>query len=233
VDLTWSFGPDTLYWPTSPSTFELKNLFHGETPGGFFYAANTFCEPEHGGTHLDAPIHFAEGARTADQVPLEQLVAPAVVIDVRAKTAADRDYRLLPEDVAAWEAAHGRIPKGSIVLLRTGWGQRWPDRVRYFGSDRPGDASDLHFPAYGAEATRLLVHDRAIAALGVDSASIDHGPSKDFIVHQIAMKANVPAFENVAHLEELPETGAWIVALPMKIAGGSGGPLRIVALLPR
>jgi len=238
VDLTWPFDATTLYWPTSPTGFTLDSLHHGPTPGGYFYAANTFCAPEHGGTHLDAPIHFAEGKRTADQVPLDQLIAPAIVIDVTARTSADPDYRLTVDDLAAWEHAHGRIPRGIIVLLRTGWGSRWPDRASYFGSagqsgaGGQGGADNLHFPAYGADAARLLVNDRGVAALGVDSASIDHGPSKDFIVHQIAMAADVPAFENVAHLDQVPETGAFIAALPMKIAGGSGGPLRIVAFVP-
>lgn len=232
VDLTYAFDDKTLYWPTSPTTFKLDRLSYGKTEAGFFYASNAFCTPEHGGTHLDAPIHFAEGKRTADQIPLEQLIGPAVVIDVSAKAAADPDYRLTAEDVRAWETKNGAIPKDSIVLLRTGWGKRWPDRKRYLGDDKPGDASNLHFPSYGAEAARYLVEQRKVGVLGVDTASIDHGPSKDFIVHQIANGANVPGLENVANLESLPETGAWIIALPMKIAGGSGGPVRVVALVP-
>jgi kynurenine formamidase/D-alanyl-D-alanine dipeptidase len=231
VDLTWPFDATTLYWPTSPSGFELKPLSHGATPGGWFYSANTFCAPEHGGTHLDAPNHFSEKGRTSDQVPLEQLIGPAVVIDVRAKTAGDPDYRLTAADLRDWEATHGTIAKGSIVLLRTGWGERWPDRKRYFGDATPGDASHLHFPSYGREAAEILVGARGVAAIGVDTASIDYGPSQDFIVHQVAMRANVPGLENVAHLEALPETGAWVAALPMKIAGGSGGPARIVAFI--
>ena len=233
VDLTHPFDEKTLYWPTSPTTFKLDRLSYGKTEAGFFYASNAFCTPEHGGTHLDAPIHFAEGKRTADQIPLEQLIGPAVVIDVSAKAAADPDYRMTLEDLRAWEAKHGAIQPGAIVLLRTGWGARWPDRKRYLGDDKPGDASNLHFPSYGAEAARVLVEQRKVGVLGVDTASIDHGPSKDFIVHQIANGANVPGLENVAHLEELPATGVWVIALPMKIAGGSGGPVRIVALVPR
>jgi kynurenine formamidase len=233
VDLTHPFDEKTLYWPTAPSTFQLNRLSFGKTEAGFFYAANAFCTPEHGGTHLDAPIHFAEGRRTVDQIPVGQLIAPAVVIDVRAKAAADADYRLVVADVQAWEARHGPIPQGAVVLLRTGWGERWPDRKRYLGDDKPGDASNLHFPAYGEEAARYLVERRKVGALGVDTASIDHGPSKDFIVHQIANGADVPGLENVARLEELPEKGAWVIALPMKIAGGSGGPVRIVALVPQ
>jgi kynurenine formamidase len=232
VDLTHSFDDKTIYWPTAPTNFQLNRLSYGKTEAGFFYAANAFCTPEHGGTHLDAPIHFAEGRRTADQIPVEQLIGPAVVIDVSAKAAADPDYRLTAEDVKAWEARHGAVLQGAIVLLRTGWGKRWPDRKRFLGDDKPGDASNLHFPSYGAEAARYLVAQRKVGALGVDTASIDHGPSKDFIVHQIANGANVPGLENVANLEELPETGAWVIALPMKIAGGSGGPVRVVGLVP-
>jgi len=233
VDLTHPFDDRTLYWPTSPSTFKLERLSYGTTPGGWFYAANALCAPEHGGTHLDAPIHFGEGRHTADQVPLEQLVAPAVVIDVSAKTAADRDYRLTRQDVLDFERRHARIAPGTIVLLRTGWGRFWPDRKAYLGDDTPNDASKLSFPSYGEDAARILVEERRAAALGVDVASIDYGRSQDFIVHRVAAAANVPGFENLAGLEALPPRGATVIALPMKIAGGSGGPLRAIALVPK
>jgi len=233
VDLTYPFGEDTIYWPTAPSGFELEQLAHGPTDAGFFYAANAFSAPEHGGTHLDAPVHFAEGQRTAAEIPVQELIGPAVVIDVAEPAAADPDYRLQPGDVAAWESEHGEVPAGSIVLLRTGWGERWPDRKRYLGDDTPGDASNLHFPSYGEEAARRLVDERDVAVLGVDTASIDYGPSTDFPVHRVAAEANVAGLENVAHLDRLPATGAWVMALPMKIAGGTGGPARIVALVPR
>ncbi|HMK73188.1 MAG TPA: cyclase family protein [Myxococcaceae bacterium] len=231
VDLSHPFDEKTIYWPTSPSRFELKRLSFGETPGGWFYAANSLCTPEHGGTHLDAPIHFDKDGKTVDQIPLRQLIAPAVVIDISAKAAADPDYRLSLEDVRSWEKLHGNIPSGAIVLLRTGWGKRWPDRKRYLGDETPGDASKLHFPSYGKESAEYLVLQRHVAGLGLDTASIDHGPSKDFIVHRIAAAAGVPGLENLANLDQVPVTGAWIVALPMKIAGGSGAPLRVVALL--
>lgn len=232
VDLSHPFAADTLYWPTSPTRFDLTTLASGVTEGGWFYSANSFCAPEHGGTHLDAPIHFAQGRRTTDQIPVRQLVAPAVVIDVSKAAAQDADYRLSVADVRAWEKKHGTIPGGAIVLLRTGWSARWPDRRRYFGDDAPGDAANLHFPSLGAAAATLLVRDRKVGALGVDTASIDHGPSKDFPVHRIAAEANVPGLENLTGLAALPESGAWVIALPMKIAGGSGGPLRAVALVP-
>lgn len=232
IDLTWPFDERTLYWPTSPSAFELKQLSYGPTPGGWFYAANAICTPEHGGTHLDAPIHFAEGRKTADEIPLRQLIAPAIVIDVADKAANNADYRLTADDVRAWESAHGAIEPGTIVLLRTGWSARWPDRKAYFGDDTPGATDNLHFPSYGEDAARLLV-ERGVAALGVDTASIDYGQSRDFIVHRVANGENIPGFENVANLERLPARGAWVIALPMKIAKGSGGPLRIVAAVPR
>jgi kynurenine formamidase len=231
IDLSHPFDEKTLYWPTSPSSFELKKLSYGQTPGGWFYAANTLCTPEHGGTHLDAPIHFSKDGKTIDQIPVRQLIAPAVVIDVSAKTATDPDYRLTREDVRAWEKQHGNVPAGAIVVLRTGWAKRWPDRKQYLGDDTPGDASKLHFPSYGKDSAEYLVNERHVGALGLDTASIDYGASKNFVVHRIASAAGVPGLENLANLDQLPAVGAWIIALPMKIAGGSGGPLRAVALL--
>jgi kynurenine formamidase len=233
VDLTYPFNARTHYWPTATTGFRLDTVSAGHTHGGYYYSAYTYSPPEHGGTHLDAPVHFAEGHATAERVPLERLMAPAVVIDVSARAAADRDYRLTPADVLAFEARYGRIRAGTIVLLRTGWGSHWADKKAYLGDDTPGDASHLHFPSYGEEAARLLVAERGVAALGVDVASIDYGQSNDFRVHRLAAAADVPGLENLAALETLPPTGAFVIALPMKIEGGSGGPLRAVALVPR
>src|SRR5690606_32209625 len=155
----------------------------GETPGGWFYSAFAFSTPEHGGTHMDAPIHFAAGGHSVDRIPVERFIAPAVVIDVRERTSADPDYRLSADDVRAWESEHGEISPGTIVLLLTGWSERWPDRLQYLGDDTPGDASNLRFPSFGEDAARLLVEERRVTALGADVASIDYGRSTDFIVH--------------------------------------------------
>lgn len=234
VDLTHAYDSRTLYWPSSPPTeFELEQLAFGETPRGWFYAANRFCTPEHGGTHLDAPIHFHRTGQTADQLALEKLVAPGVRIDVRALAAKDRNYRLTREDVLAFEKRNGRIPRGTIVLLQTGWSRYWPDREAYFGDASPDDASRLEFPSYGLEAARLLVEERGVAMLGVDTASIDYGRSRDFEVHRIAAAGNAGGLENLTNLDGLPESGFVVLALPMKIAGGSGGPVRVIALVPR
>jgi kynurenine formamidase len=232
VDLSHAYNAQTLYWPTETSTFTLKRLAFGTTPGGWFYASNAFCTPEHGGTHLDAPLHFAAGKRATDEIPLERLMAPAVVIDVSTQAATDRTYRLTPDDVLAFERQHGRIAAGTIVLVRTGWSRFWPDRAAYLGDDTPGDASKLTFPGYGVEATRLLVEERGVAVLGIDTASIDHGPSRDFPAHRVAAAHDVANLENLANLDRLPPVGAVVVALPMKIEGGSGGPVRVVALVP-
>ena len=231
VDLTHAYDKDTVFWPSGPTHFDLKPLHYGETDAGFFYSANTFCTPEHGGTHLDAPVHFARDRQTAEQVPLERLVGPVVVIDVSEKAATERDYRVTPADVLAFEAKHGRIEADSRVLVRTGWSRRWPDATAYLG--HATDAAKLHFPSYGAEAARLLVEERKVALLGIDTASIDYGPAPDFPVHRIAAAAYVPGLENITGLEAWPPRGAVLVALPMKIAGGSGGPTRVVALVPR
>ena len=231
VDLTHAYDEHTVFWPSGPARFDLKQLHYGETDAGFFYSAYSFCLPEHGGTHLDAPIHFARGGQTVEQVPLERLIGPAVVIDVSEKAAANRDYRVTPEDVLAFEAEHGRIEAGMRVLVRTGWSRRWPDATAYLG--HATDAAKLHFPSYGAEAAKLLVVERKVALLGIDTASIDYGPAADFPVHRIAAAADVPGLENITGLEALPPRGATLIALPMKIAGGSGGPTRVVALVPR
>ena len=233
VDLTHAFNAQTIYWPTSTKTFEHPQQAFGPTPGGWFYSSYELSTPEHGGTHLDAPIHFGEGKQTADQIPLTRLVAKAVVIDVSAKATADPDYLLTPDDVTAFESQHGQIAEGTIVLLRTGWSSRWPNRFEYLGDSTRGDASKLHFPSFGPDAARLLVEQRRVAALGVDVASTDRGMSTDFMVHQITASANVPGFENLTNLDQLPPTGAIVIALPMKIEGGSGGPLRAIAMVPR
>ena len=231
VDLTYAFDRDTVYWPTA-KPFMLEKVAAGRTDAGFWYAANNISLAEHGGTHLDAPIHFAEGKWTADEIPLDKLIGPATVIDVRSQAARDPDYRVTVEDIRRSEKAHGRIPEGAVVLVLTGWGRFWPDKKKYLGTDKPGDVDHLHFPGFSREVAEFLVKERVIDAVGIDTASLDYGQSKDFIVHRILNGANKPGLENVANLDRLPPRGATLIALPMKIKGGSGGPVRIIALLP-
>ncbi|MFM8409963.1 MAG: cyclase family protein [Alphaproteobacteria bacterium] len=232
VDLTHVFDETTVYWPTEKEGFRLEVEHDGPTPGGWHYSANRIHAPEHGGTHMDAPIHFAEGRLPADRVPLDALIGPAVVVDVSAQAAADRDYRVAPADLRRWESAHGRIPDGAIVVMRSGWDARWPDRERVLGTAVPGDVANLHFPSFSVEAARWLLRERRVAGIAVDTPSIDYGPSKDFVVHRTRNGADKPGFENLAGLGRLPEAGAVLVVLPMKVGGGSGGPARVVAILP-
>lgn len=233
VDLTHAFGPETLYWPTE-ETFELETRFQGFTPAGYFYVARAYRAPEHGGTHLDAPLHFAQDRRTVDQIPLDQLTGQAVVVSVTDAVRADRDYEVTVDDFRRWEWRHGRIRPGRIVLIHTGFGAFWPDAVRYLGTAAKGPEAvkELHFPGLHPDAARWLVKERRIKAVGLDTASIDHGPSRLFEAHRALFEHNVPAFENVANLDRLPPKGAYVVALPMKILNGSGAPLRIIAQLP-
>jgi kynurenine formamidase len=233
VDLSHEYGERTLYWPTSPTAFQKETLAYGAEETGYFYSAYSVCTPEHGGTHLDAPVHFSEQGRSADEIPLSSLIAPAVVIDVTDGADADRDYLVSADDVAAFEKAHGRIPEGSIVLARTGWSRFWPDAKAYLGDDTPGDASNLSFPGFGADAVRVLAEERGVAMIGIDTASIDYGKSQDFMAHRVGAARNVANLENLTNLQDLPATGAFLLALPMKIEGGSGGPVRVVALVPR
>jgi kynurenine formamidase len=192
------------------------------------YFARKISMPEHFGTHLDAPAHFAAGRWTVDQIPTERLVAPLVVIDVRNKVQNDADYRMAVEDIAAWEKAHGQIPLNAVVIARTGWESRWNSAKDYRNADAQGV---MHFPGFSLDAAKFLVEGRQALALGIDTLSIDYGPSKDFEVHHYTLPHSLYQLENVANLGTVPESGAIVVAAPMKLEGGSGAPVRILALV--
>lgn len=233
VDLSHAYDAQTIFWPTA-EPFRLETVSNGPTPEGYYYAANNFAGAEHGGTHIDAPRHFAEGHPSVDQIPLTRLVGAVVVVDVTTQSNADADYRVSVADLTSWEGQHGQIPVGAIVLLRTGFSTRWPDAVAYLGTDLRGDegVAHLHFPGLHPDTARWLVANRQIGAIGIDTASIDYGQSSLYESHRTLFAADIPAFENLMALERLPATGAFLVALPMKIGGGSGGPLRAIAILP-
>ena len=233
VDLSNAFDENTIYWPTE-SGFVLDRGFEGMTEQGYYYAAHRFSAPEHGGTHIDAPAHFRRAGWRVDEIPLDQLLGEGVLVDVSEACVRDRDYRVGVSDFESWEARHGSIPAESIVLIRTGFGRYWPDRERYMGSDARGPeaVSALHFPGLHPDAAEWLVEQRAVRAVGLDTPSIDFGQSRRFETHVALFTANVPAFENLANLSELPDRAFQVIALPMKIRGGSGAPLRIVAILP-
>lgn len=232
IDLTHPFSSSTIYWPTDTLGFQLDELFYGTTPAGFFYSSYRYSAAEHGGTHLDAPIHFSEGRQTVDEIPLLNLIGPAAVVDVSDR--ATPDYLVSVSDLESWEAEHGQIQDGAILLVRTGWDDRYGDRTAYLGTDLVGAEAvpDLHFPGLAPDAAQWLVDNRNITAFGLDTPSVDYGQSTDFRTHAILYAEDISGFENVANLDGLPPTGAYVVALPMKIEGGSGGPLRIVGFVP-
>jgi kynurenine formamidase len=233
VDLSHDYSDQTVFWPTAES-FRLEKVADGVTPQGYYYAANNFATSEHGGTHIDAPVHFAKGHPSVDQIPLDQLVGGAIVIDVTTAAAAQADYRVTTDDFAAWERANGDIPPAAIVLIRTGYSRYWPDAVRYLGTADRGDAAvaKLHFPGLHQDAARWLVETRHVKAVGIDTASIDYGQSTMYETHRVLYERDVPAFENLTNLDRFPARGGFIVALPMKIKGGTGAPLRAMGIVP-
>ena len=233
IDLSHPYDSATLYWPNNKKGFEHITEAEGKTASGYYYSSYSFCTPEHGGTHLDAPVHFAENKLTVDQIPLSSLTGDAVVIDVSTKALANRDYQVSVEDIENWEKENNRIPVNTIILFRTGYGQFYPNREKYLGTAKTGLEAipKLHFPGISPTATQWLVENRNIKALGLDTPSMDYGQSKEFKTHRILLGHNKPGFENLANLNQLPSKGLYIVALPMKIAKGSGAPLRIIATL--
>lgn len=231
IDLTHTFDSKTPYWPTAEG-FSMDTVFEGMTEKGYYYSAYSFSSAEHGGTHIDAPVHFAEGKQTVDEIPLNTLTGYAAVINVTDAVKSDRDYQVQISDFENWESSHGRIPDGAIILLHTGYDQYWPDKARYMGTDMKGDSAValLHFPGLEPECAQWLVDNRSIKALGIDTPSIDFGQSSEFKTHRILLAENIPGFENLTNLDKLSAKGDYIIALPMKIKEGSGAPLRIIAL---
>ncbi len=234
VDLSHDFSEQTVSWPTA-EMFKFETVFEGMTDAGFYYSAYQFAAAEHSGTHIDSPVHFASGKDTVDQIPLEKLIGAGVVIDVSVQTLANPDYQISVQDFISWESQNGKLPQDAIVLLRTGYSKYWPDRKKYMGTAGrdPAAVADLHFPGLAPQAAEWLIKNRQISAIGLDTPSIDFGQSTLFKSHQVLFQQNIPAFENLANLDRLPEKGAFVIALPMKIKGGSGAPLRIVALVPK
>lgn len=233
VDLTHSFDKDTLYWPTEPG-FMFERGSNGPTKRGYYYAANRFSTAEHGGTHIDAPQHFSMTGKTVDTIPLGRLTGEAAVIDISDLCEKNPLYQINIDDLIEWENRNRRTLRNCIVLLRTGWGSRWPDAKTYLGTTEKGSAAlkKLRFPGLSHYAAEWLVKHRHVKAVGIDTASIDYGQSTYFEAHVTLCRAQTPIFENVANLATLPEVGCEVIALPMKITGGSGGPLRIIARPP-
>jgi kynurenine formamidase len=228
VDLTHTVDKESPYWPEdTPGTPFHASIAATYRKDGYF--ARNLSMPEHFGTHLDAPVHFDPRGETVDRIAVEKFLAPAVVIDVRSAARSNADYRVTAQDVENWIKSHGAIPAGAVVFFRTGWGARWPSQKRYMNADAKGV---LHFPGLSLGAARYLLKHSKPVGIGIDTGSIDYGPSKDFPVHHLTLSAGLYHLENVANLGQVPATGFSVIALPLKLGGGSGAPARVLAFVP-
>lgn len=224
IDLTHTAGPSTPAYET-----DQKLTAHVvATTAKQGYYAREITLPEHFSTHIDAPAHFAPGRWTVDQIPADRLLAPLVVIDIAEKAKKNPDYQLTADDIADWEKQNGPVPENSVVVLRTGWSEKWDSAKDYRNADPQGV---LHFPGYSLDAAKFLVESRRVIGLGIDTLSVDYGPSQDFPVHHYTAGKSVYHLENVADIWRVPASGAVVLVAPAKIEGGSGGPVRILALL--
>jgi kynurenine formamidase len=234
LDMTYVYDENTIYWPTAKG-FELKKIAWEVGEAGYWYASNEYSASEHGGTHADAPIHFAENGRTMDQIPLEEWIGPAFKIDVTAKCEKNRDYLLSVHDITDWEEQYGKIPHGAWVIMYTGIDTKYyPDKLKVLGTEKTGEAAlpELSFPGFSPESVEFLVKERNITGIAIDTPSIDYGKSKDFKVHQVLFAADKLALENIANLDKLPVEGATLYVIPMLIKDGTGAPARVFAVLP-
>jgi kynurenine formamidase len=234
LEMTYPFDAETIYWPNAPG-FRLEKGQWGPAAGGYWYASNGYTAGEHGGTHLDAPVHFAEKGETIDRIAVTDLIGPAVKVDVTSACRQDRDYTLRVADLQRWEGAYGRIPSGAWVIMYSGIGtQHYPDRKEVLGTDLTGQEAIPHlsFPGFSTEAAEWLVKERQITGVAIDTPSIDPGRSADFKVHQVLYGAGKLGVENIANLDVLPEAGATLYVMPMLIRDGTGAPARVFAILP-
>jgi kynurenine formamidase len=234
LDMTYPYDENTIYWPTAKS-FKLEKVSWGIDEGGRWYASNEYSASEHGGTHVDAPIHFAEKGRTIEQIPLEEWIGPAVSLDVTEKCEKNRDYLLVVDDINNWERKYGKIPDGAWVIMYTGIDTKYyPDKKKVLGTDKTGEEAipELSFPGFSPESVKFLIEERNITGIAIDTPSIDYGKSKEFKVHQVLCGADKLALENIANLDKLPPSGATLYVIPMAIKEGTGAPARVFAIIP-
>jgi len=226
VDLTHAVSAEAPYWPGSPTSPFLHDTLSAHDDGAPSMAA--YAVPEHFGTHFDAPVHGGKGLASVDLVRTSELFGPAVVIDVTAQAKADEDYAVSVADIEAWESAHGAIPTGAIVLMRSGWPERWTQGDAYYNR---GEDGHLHFPGFSVEAAEFLISERDIAGIGVDTGSVDPGNANSFPTHGVVNGSGGFHLENLADMSALPESGAYLIVAPIKIEGGSGGQVRVFAVV--
>ncbi|MEN2981572.1 MAG: cyclase family protein [Thermus sp.] len=223
VDLTHELSPEIPLFPGA-EPMRITTLVTVRKDG---YYGNRLDLWEHSGTHMDAPAHFVEGGLTAEKLPLGSLIAPLAVVDIREKAARNPDAQVTVDDLLAYERRHGRLPRGAFVAMHSGWEARWRDPKAFLNQDAGGT---LHFPGFSPEAAEFLVREREIVGVGVDTLSLDFGPSKDFKAHLVFLGAGKYGLENLAGLAQVPPSGALLFVGAPKHRGASGGPVRAVAV---
>ncbi|XP_055354209.1 isatin hydrolase-like [Paramacrobiotus metropolitanus] len=239
LDLSYTYDKNTVYWPHGKGydTFNLTMIAYNEAdPDKIFYRAGYYSTGEHGGTHIDTPAHLLRNGTDAENLEIQQLIGPAVVISIAEHIQAGHlDYALSPSDVSQWESQHGRIPDGAFVFLFADWGQRWPDRQRVFNVDDLSDYSHMRFPGFHPDAIQWLITQRDIRGVASDGPSVESSvdiASERMGTHILLAKHNRIGVENVANLHKVPATGATVILMPMKISNATGAPLRLFAVLP-
>jgi kynurenine formamidase len=239
VDLTQPLGPDTpvidlppIFRASPGVTIEPISRYDAGGPGWYWNAVRF---GEHTGTHFDAPIHWITGrdlpANATDTIPPSRFVGPACVIDVITDVEKNADFLLGVERFEAWERQHGRVPRGAWVLLRTGWSRR-RDKASFINADATGP----HSPGFAAATSALLAHDRDVLGVGVETIGTDAGQAGTFDPpfpnHTTMHGAGKFGLASLCNLDQLPATGAIVIAAPLKFVGGSGSPLRVIAIAP-
>jgi kynurenine formamidase len=225
IDLTQMISEKTPTFDGSKDAFRYEKLSDIKKDG---IASGAFRIPEHFGTHIDAPGHFIVWKETIERVKVKKLIAPAVVIDIRSKVESNPDYQLTAADIQEFEKG-GAIPEGAAILLLTGWDKRYSEPEKYRNADANGV---MHFPGFSEEAIQYLLRNPKIVALGIDTLSIDYGPSKIFPGHKISHGSGLYHVENMTNLDKLPARGAVIFVGALPIEGGSGSPVRVIAIAP-
>ncbi len=225
VELSWSIKPGIPQWPGDPDV-EFETVANFEVNG---YFLRRFSMGEHSGTHLSAPAGFSPEAPGHEVFSPQELVRPAIVIDVSAQADTDQDYALTMNDVFDWESDNGPVPQGCIVLLRTGWQAKWGASLDYLGGESVGD---LHFPGFGLDTAQLLLEGKNVAGFGADTAGIEPGTDTGFSVSRFALENGLIVLENLTELDKLPATGILLVVGLLRLESGSGGPVAVTALVP-
>ncbi|XP_062610672.1 isatin hydrolase-like [Saccostrea cucullata] len=230
VDLTHEQNHATIYWPGNPA-YNFTILYRNGTNGGYWYESNSFATAEHGGTHVDSPAHFYQGGWRTQQIPMEKLVGKGVIVNVQAKASINHDYQVTVQDLTDWENSYGLIPDGAVVLMNSGWSDKYPDKNAVFNTTTPNDPSTFHFPGWHEDAVTWLSKNRKVNVIGVDTPSTDYGQSTTFPTHVVLGKNNIIGVENVGFLDSIPESGSTIFVAVVKLSDGSGGPARVFAMV--